>query len=79
MEANAANDSALEQARALCRLHRDLFIADVTDRVRGQYVHGWVVYRRVGEGIRPTRLGRRRDPVQLLRFVRQLTADPVHA
>ena len=71
------NDGPLEQARALCG--RRLFIVDVSDKVGERWVRGYVVYRRLGEGIKPVRLGRRRDVVQLLRFVRRLVADPVHA
>jgi hypothetical protein len=56
-----------------------LFVVEVSDRVRGKYVRGWVVYRKTGEGCRPARLGRRRDPAALLGFVRLLTAEPVHA
>jgi hypothetical protein len=73
-----ADDNPLEDARELARAHR-LFIVEVSDRVRGKYVRGWVVYRKTGEGCRPARLGRRRDPAALLGFVRLLTAEPVHA
>ena len=78
MATPAEDDNPLEEARALCRAHH-LFIAEVRDKVGERWVLGWVVYRDLGENIRPARLGRRRDPAQLLRFVCQLTADPVHA
>lgn len=67
----------LADARHLCRNH-GLFIAEKTDRVfdrkRGTHrvVTVWIVYRKTGEGSRPVRLGKRRDPGELLRFVRKL-------
>ena len=78
MDSDPANDNPLEAARALAREHR-MFVTEVQDRGKGVYVRGWVVYRKTGEGCRPARLGRRRDPHKLLQFVRQLTVEPIHA
>jgi hypothetical protein len=53
-----------------------LYIVSVSERVDpaqpGKYVTAYVVYRKTAEGQRGTRLGRRRDPAQLLAFVKQI-------
>jgi len=71
------HDNPLEAARDLARAHR-LFIADVHEQLHGHWVPAWVVYRRMAGG-RMTRIGRRSNPAELLRFVRQLIGESAHA
>jgi hypothetical protein len=75
----AANDDPLQAARDLAQTHR-LRIVDVHDRVVEpdglvRWVPAFVVYR-AAPGEKGTRLGRRRDPAALLRYVRQLIGEP---
>jgi hypothetical protein len=71
-----ATTDALADARLLCQAH-GLFITEVTDDVWDKtlnckrYVRAFVVYRKVPNG-RPARCGKRRDPAQLLAYVRTL-------
>lgn len=82
MDARPGNDDPLQAAKDLARAHR-LRVVDVREKkveaglVR--WVPSWVVYRGAF-GERGARLGRRRDPTALLRFVRQLVggAAPSH-
>lgn len=78
MSATSPNETdPLAHARHLAKLH-GLFIVDVTDDIFDKalnvwrYVPAWVVYRKGANGSRGVRLGRRRDPAALLRFVRTL-------
>jgi hypothetical protein len=76
----AENDDPLAAARELAKAHR-LRIVDVHDRVVEadglvRWAPAFVVYR-AAPGEKGTRLGRRRDPAALLRFVRQLIGDTV--
>ena len=67
----------IADAKDLAKAHR-LFIIERHDyvydkkRYERRYVTVWIVYRRLGEGVRPARLGKRRDPAALLRYVRTL-------
>jgi len=68
----------LADAHALAKAHR-LFIVERHDRVYDReacrYVQFtiWIVYRRAAAGCdRGVRLGKRRNPAALLRFIRQL-------
>lgn len=77
MASEPAND-ALEQARLLAEAHR-LRIVPVSQRIgfdelrRPIYGPAYVVYRKGAPGCGGVRLGRRRDPRELLAFVRKLT------
>jgi hypothetical protein len=68
----------IADARDLCRPH-GLFIIEkcdwIFDKKEGRHrdVPAWIVYRKTGEGCRPMRLGKRRDPDAVLRFIRKLT------
>lgn len=70
----------LAHAKELCRSH-GLFIVEKRDRIydRRELVHRevtvWIVYRELA-GRGRTRLGKRRDPAALLRFVRSLVRVP---
>jgi hypothetical protein len=80
MGTSAENDDPLATARELAKAHR-LRIVDVHERVEEpdglvRWVPAFVVYRAM-PGEKGTRLGRRRDPAALLRFVRQLIGDTV--
>jgi hypothetical protein len=75
----AENDDPLAATRELAKAH-GLRIVDVHERVKEpdglvRWVPAFVVYR-AAPGEKGTRLGRRRDPVALLRFVRQLVGEP---
>lgn len=66
---------ALTMARLIAKQHR-LLITEVSEPDRQnprRYVPAWVVYRS------HVRLGRRRDPAALLRFVKLLVKEPSHA
>lgn len=69
-----ADPDPLAHAKELCRQH-GLFIVEKRDRIydRRELVHRevtvWIVYRELAAGGR-TRLGKRRDPAAVLRFVR---------
>lgn len=70
-------DDPLQAARELAKRHH-LFIADVTEKVGERWVSAWVVYRRGEPGCRGTRLGRRRDPSELYRWICRLAGVPTH-
>lgn len=75
---NPTRDDHLQAAKDLAKAHR-LRVVDVHEKkveaglVR--WVPAWVVYR-AAPGERGTRLGRRRDPAALLRFIRHLIGEP---
>lgn len=79
---SALPDDPLQAAKDLAKDHR-LRVVDVHEKKledgRERWLPAWVVYR-AAPGERGTRVGRRRDPVALLRFIRQLIGDssPVH-
>jgi hypothetical protein len=82
MGKRSENDDPLAAARELAKAH-GLRVVDVHERsieadglVR--WVPAFVVYRAAPEE-KGTRLGRRRDPAALLRFVRQLIGEPAHS
>src|SRR5260221_5787378 len=72
-----ATTDPIADAKQLCE-QRGLFITQVTDHVYdkalgcSRYVQAWVVYRKAPKGCRPSRLGKKRDPVQLLSFIKTL-------
>lgn len=79
MGARPENDDPLQAAKDLAKAHR-LRVVDVRERkieddglVR--WLPAWVVYRCLAPGEKGIRLGRRRDPGALLRFVRQLIGE----
>lgn len=69
----AVTDSdPIADAIELAKRHR-LSIVAVQQKTGDRYVPAWVVYRQAQvRGERGTRLGRRQDPAELLRFVKQL-------
>jgi hypothetical protein len=74
----------IADAHVLCQQHRLFIVAKrdwIFDKNEGRHrdVPVWIVYRKAaGEGCRPLRLGKRRDPDAVLRFVRKLTQGENH-
>lgn len=59
----------LWEARELAKAH-NMFIVEVQDTINRELVTAYVVYRNAINGSPRQRLGKRRDPAALLRFVK---------
>ncbi len=59
----------LWEARELAKAHH-LYIVEVHDKTGDKLITAYVVYRQAVNGTPKQRLGKRRDPADLLRFVK---------